>query len=75
MIRTVLNNMRETEVWMDAEADVDFTVVRPAGLTDAAVTKGEFKVAEGDYHVSIVIWMNSWHNNTVPVRLRGLQAG
>eukprot|EP00090_Calanus_glacialis_P034753 TRINITY_DN5872_c0_g1_i2.p1 TRINITY_DN5872_c0_g1~~TRINITY_DN5872_c0_g1_i2.p1 ORF type:complete len:214 (-),score=80.98 TRINITY_DN5872_c0_g1_i2:101-742(-) len=51
MIRTVLNNMRETEVWLDAEADVDFTVVRPAGLTDAAVTKGEFKVAEGDYHV------------------------
>eukprot|EP00091_Calanus_sinicus_P002308 TRINITY_DN12331_c0_g1_i1.p1 TRINITY_DN12331_c0_g1~~TRINITY_DN12331_c0_g1_i1.p1 ORF type:complete len:214 (-),score=68.47 TRINITY_DN12331_c0_g1_i1:139-780(-) len=51
MIKTVLNNMRETEVWLDAEADVDYTVVRPAGLTDAAVTEGEFKVAEGDYHV------------------------
>ena len=60
MIRTVLNNMRETEVWMDAEADVDFTVVRPAGLTDAAVTKGKFKVAEGDYHVSIATNQHPW---------------
>merc|ERR1712106_1038998 len=51
MIKTVLNNMRETEIWLDAEADVDYTVVRPAGLTDAAVTEGEFKIAEGDYHV------------------------
>ena len=53
MIRTVLDNMHLTELWLDDEADVDFTVVRPAGLTDAAVTEAEFKVAEGDYHVSI----------------------
>jgi len=51
MIKTVLNNMYETEIWLDAEADVDFTVVRPAGLTDSAVTEAEFKVAEDDYHV------------------------
>jgi len=50
-IKTVLNNMRETELWLDSEADVDFTVVRPAGLTDGNVTEGEFKVAEGEYAV------------------------
>merc|ERR1712086_596746 len=55
MIKTVLNNMRETEIWLDAEADVDYTVVRPAGLTDAAVTDGEFKIAEGDYHVRTLV--------------------
>eukprot|EP00092_Neocalanus_flemingeri_P013005 GFUD01014015.1.p1 GENE.GFUD01014015.1~~GFUD01014015.1.p1 ORF type:complete len:214 (+),score=76.34 GFUD01014015.1:160-801(+) len=52
MIKTVLNNMRETELWLDAEAGVDFTVVRPAGLTDGKVTEGEFKVAEGEYDVT-----------------------
>jgi len=51
MIKTVLNNMYETEIWLNSEADVDFTVVRPAGLTDNAVTEAEFKVAEDDYHV------------------------
>jgi len=40
-----------SQIWLDAEGDVDYTVVRPAGLTDAAVTDGEFKIAEGDYHV------------------------
>jgi len=43
--------LSDSQIWLDAEADVDYTVVRPAGLTDAAVTDGEFKIAEGDYHV------------------------
>jgi biliverdin reductase/flavin reductase len=39
MIKSVLNNMRETEVWLDAEAmDIEFTVVRPPGLTNSALT-------------------------------------
>ena len=48
----ILNN---PQTWLDAETDVDFTVVRPAGLTDSAVTEAEFKVAEDDYHVRRII--------------------
>ena len=48
----ILNNPK---IWLDAEANVDFTVVRPAGLTDSAVTEAEFKVAEDDYHVRRII--------------------
>ena len=50
-IKTVLDNMYQTELWLHDEADVDFTVVRPGGLTDGAVTDAEFKVAEGEYYV------------------------
>ena len=52
MIKTVLNNMRETELWLESESDIDFTVVRPAGLTNGNVTTGEFKVEEDKYDVS-----------------------
>ena len=69
MIAPVLDNMRETEVWLEQEvylsfndqiwylasvvvkvADIDWTVVRPAGLTNKAVTEKEFRVEE-DFHV------------------------
>ena len=68
MIGPVLNNMRETEIWLENEvrisalstffqslvqaSDLDWTVVRPAGLTNNCVTDKEFTVKE-DYHVSI----------------------
>jgi len=52
MIAPVLDNMRETEVWLEQEvADIDWTVVRPAGLTNKAVTEKEFRVEE-DFHVA-----------------------
>ena len=69
MIGPVLNNMRETEIWLENEvrisvlstfskslvhvqaSDLDWTVVRPAGLTNNSVTDKEFTVKE-DYHVS-----------------------
>ena len=46
MIRTVLDNMRETEVWLEGGAgeELQYTVVRPAGLTNNPVTQAEFKV-------------------------------
>ena len=54
MISPVLDNMRDVEVMMEAggeEVDgINWTVVRPAGLTDKAVTDKEFKVEE-DFHV------------------------
>ncbi len=33
------------QVWLDAECGLDYTVVRPAGLTNGAATDKEFKVA------------------------------
>lgn len=51
MIRTVLDNMRETELWLDNQDELEYTVVRPAGLTNNAVTTHEIKVAEGGYCV------------------------
>ena len=45
MIRPVLDNMREVEVWLEADcSDLDYTVVRPAGLTNNQATLTEFKV-------------------------------
>ena len=46
MIRTVLDNMRETEVWLEDQTgeELQYTVVRPAGLTNNPVTQAEFKV-------------------------------
>jgi len=53
MIKTVLNNMRETELWLDAEAkDIDYTVVRPPGLANSALAEGEFKTCVDGYHVA-----------------------
>lgn len=52
MIRTVLDNMRETEEWLDKQPDtLRYTVVRPAGLTNNSVTDKEFKVSEGEFSV------------------------
>lgn len=53
MIKTVLDNMKETEDWLAGEEgkDLEYTVVRPAGLTNNPVTQTEIKVAEGAYHV------------------------
>jgi len=51
MIRTVLDNMRLAEEWLEQEGGVQHTVVRPAGLTSGPVTGGEFKVCEGGYSV------------------------
>ena len=51
MIKSVLDNMREVEVMMETQVDdINWTVVRPAGLTDNPVTDKEFKVEE-DFHV------------------------
>jgi len=51
MIRTVLDNMYETEVWLEEQEDIDFTVVRPAGLANWEITEKEFQVTEGGYDV------------------------
>jgi len=51
MIKTVLDNMRETEVWLDNQEGLEFTVVRPAGLANSPVTDKEIKATEGAYHV------------------------
>merc|ERR1712080_444326 len=51
MIRTILDNMRETEVWLEKQEGIDFTVVRPAGLTNNPVTDKEITVREGEYFV------------------------
>lgn len=53
MIRPVLDNMRETELWLETECDkaVNWTVVRPAGLTNNPVTDGEFKVEMDKFDV------------------------
>jgi len=50
MIKPVLDNMREVEVWLEQEAgDINYTVVRPAGLTNNSVTDKEFSVEEDFY--------------------------
>ncbi|XP_023332321.1 flavin reductase (NADPH) isoform X1 [Eurytemora carolleeae] len=50
MIRTVLDNMRETELWLETEcADIDYTVVRPGGLTNGQLTDTEIKHIEGPH--------------------------
>ena len=52
MIKPVLDNMREVEVWLEQVAgDINYTVVRPAGLTNNSVTDKEFSVEE-DFYVS-----------------------
>merc|ERR1712098_692645 len=52
MIKPALDNMREVEVWLEQEVDdINYTVVRPAGLTNNPVTDKNFSVEE-DYHVS-----------------------
>jgi len=52
MIRPVLDNMREAEVWLEQEADdINYTVVRPATLTNGRVTEKKFAVEE-DFHVN-----------------------
>jgi len=52
MIKPVLDNMREVEVWLEQEVDdINYTVVRPAGLTNNPVTDKDFSVEE-DFHVS-----------------------
>jgi len=51
-IRTILDNMRETEVWLEEQEGIDFTVVRPAGLTNSPVTDSQITAREGEYFVS-----------------------
>ena len=54
MIRPVLDNMRETELWLEAECDkeINWTVVRPAGLTNNPITQTEIKVEVDRFDVS-----------------------
>ena len=54
MIRPVLDNMRETELWLESECDkrINWTVVRPAGLTNSPRTEKEFKVEVDKFDVS-----------------------
>ena len=55
MIKPVLDNMRETELWLESECDkrINWTVVRPAGLTNSLRTDKEFKVELDQFHVSL----------------------
>ena len=41
--------MREAELLLEAEEDIDYTVVRPGGLTNAAATGKTFKVKEAGH--------------------------
>merc|ERR1712223_1890361 len=52
--RPVLDNMRETELWLESECDkkINWTVVRPAGLTNSALSDKEFKVEMDKFDVS-----------------------
>jgi len=53
MIRPVLDNMREVEVWLEKECKdiIDYTIVRPAGLQNKPVTDREIKVTVGECFV------------------------
>ena len=55
IIKPVLDNMRETELWLESECDkrINWTVVRPAGLTNSLRTDKEFKVELDQFHVSL----------------------
>ena len=54
MIRPVLDNMRETELWLESECDkrINWTVVRPAGLTNNPRTDKDFIVEMDKFDVS-----------------------
>jgi len=53
MIRSVLDNMREVELWLEESCqDIDYTVVRPAGLQNKPVTDRQFKVTVGECFVA-----------------------
>jgi len=54
MIRPVLDNMRETELWLESECDksINWTVVRPAGLTNSLRSDKDFKVEMDKFDVS-----------------------
>ncbi|XP_069043499.1 flavin reductase (NADPH)-like [Lepisosteus oculatus] len=47
MIRTLLNNMYEMETFLSKTEDINWTVVRPPGLTNGPVTAKEFLTHEG----------------------------
>ena len=54
MIKPVLDNMRETELWLESECDkrINWTVVRPAGLTNNLLSEKDFKVEMDKFDVS-----------------------
>ena len=63
MIRPVLDNMREAEVWLEQETDdINYTVVRPATLTNGRVTEKKFAVEE-DFHVSRKLRLQRYPHN------------
>jgi len=47
MIRTVLDNMRRTEEWLEQQEGLQYTVVRPAGLTNGPKTESEIQECIG----------------------------
>merc|ERR1719394_2338381 len=47
MIRTVLDNMRRTEEWLLEQDGLDYTVVRPAGLTNGPKTEADIQECVG----------------------------
>jgi len=52
MIKSVLDNMSETEDWLSSEcSDIEYTVVRPAGLQNKPITTENIKVVDGGFHV------------------------
>ena len=55
MIKPVLDNMREAELWLETECDqkINWTVVRPAGLTNGYLSGKEFKVEVDKFDVPV----------------------
>eukprot|EP00397_Hematodinium_sp_SG-2012_P044370 GEMP01049545.1.p1 GENE.GEMP01049545.1~~GEMP01049545.1.p1 ORF type:complete len:218 (+),score=41.70 GEMP01049545.1:236-889(+) len=52
LIKTILTNMRETELWLESECkDIDYTVVRPPGLTNSDALHKDFFVSVGGFNV------------------------
>jgi len=47
MIRTVLDNMRRTEEWLEQQEGLQYTVVRPAGLTNGPKTETDIQECVG----------------------------
>ena len=69
IIKPVLDNMRETELWLESECDkrINWTVVRPAGLTNSLRTDKEFKVELDQFHVSLAQLSAHYSINTIAI--------
>jgi biliverdin reductase/flavin reductase len=53
MIRPILDNMFQVETWLQTESkDIEYTVVRPPGLNNNALSDSEVKTCIDGYHVT-----------------------